>query len=549
MCSEKLLKRMTVLSSAAICLLFTAVSTAEDTKRPDLGDMKQAREQAAHRPRRIIYNDDGCHGGARGTPEGLIALRVRQVIDTQVDSIYYCTGGGGLFWAHQPQVGEVVGEFVNESSAQDAKSMRDGLIALKKLGTDPLAVVVDYGHKNNKEVFWSYRMNNPEDSYAPWSLSLRKKEHPELVMGVPSDWSKYPQTHPKAWWAAWDFAKPEVRDYLFRICEDVCQRYDIDGIELDFIRQPLYFRPNLDGRPAEPQHVEMMTDLVRRIRAMTERVSLERGRPLLVTVRAPLSVQSSLDIGLDIPTYLKEDLIDIMIVSADYVQMAVASCLRDMVDLGHQYEVPVYVMLTQVHEPTEGVESEETIEAWRGGAMNRWYWGADGIYIFNLFPAEPDQRLNEIGSVETLKGLDKVYAIDSLTSESVLGNFKFVIIMPDRLPLSLKSYDTVTVKLPVGEDIVANTPPGKKVTARLRFRISRLAEEDDVFVRFNGHSLDTSKPVEPLTDKPASALFEVDIDPKLVQPGYNPIDVQMTTFRDVGNQVVLDFLELVVNYK
>ena len=121
--------------------------------------------------------------------------------------------------------------------------------------------------------------------------------------------------------------------------------------------------------------------------------------------------------------------------------------------------------------------------------------------------------------------------------------------MPDRLPLSLKSYDTVTVKLPVGEDIVANTPPGKKVTARLRFRISRLAEEDDVFVRFNGHSLDTSKPVEPLTDKPASALFEVDIDPKLVQPGYNPIDVQMTTFRDVGNQVVLDFLELVVNYK
>ena len=374
MCSEKLLKRMTVLSSAAICLLFTAVSIAEDIERPDLDDMKQAREQAAHRPRRIIYNDDGCHGGARGTPEGLIALRVRQVIDTQVDSIYYCTGGGGLFWAHQPQVGEVVGEFVNESSAQDAKSMRDGLIALKKLGTDPLAVVVDYGHKNNKEVFWSYRMNNPEDSYAPWGLSRRKREHPELVMGVPSDWSKYPQTHPKAWWAAWDFAKPEVRDYLFRICEDVCQRYDIDGIELDFIRQPLYFRPNLDGRPAEPQHVEMMTDLVRRIRAMTERVSLERGRPLLVTVRAPLSVQSSLDIGLDIPTYLKEDLMDIMIASADYVQMAVASRLRDMVDLGHQYNVPVYALLTPPQEPK--YRSGKPIEAWRGGAMNRWYWGA-----------------------------------------------------------------------------------------------------------------------------------------------------------------------------
>ena len=532
---------------AIMCLLVAAAAAAAEIDRPDLGDMKQARSQAAHRPRRIIYNDDGCHGGPRGTPEGLISSRVKQVVETQVDSIYYCTGGGGLFWAHQPQVGEVLSESVNENTAQYAKDMRDGLAAMKKLGTDPLAVVVDFGHKNGKEVFWSYRMNNAEDSYAPWSLSRRKKEHPELLMGVPSDWGKYPQTHPKAWWAAWDFAKPEVRDYLFRICEDVCRRYDIDGIELDFIRHPMYFRPNLDGRPAEPEHVEMMTDLVRRIRAMTERVSLERGRPLLVTVRAPLSVQSSLDIGLDILTYLKEGLMDIMIAGADYVQMAVASCLRDMIDLGHQYDVPVYALLTPPQE--HNYRFEKPVEAWRGGAMNRWYWGADGIYIFNLFPDKPDQRLNEIGSVDTLKGLDKIYAVDSLTSESVLGSFRFVIVMPDRLPLSLKSYDTVTVRLPVGEDIVANTPEGKKVSARLRLRISQLAEGDDVFVRFNGHRLDTSRPIEPLTGTPASAWFEVDIDPKLVQPGYNPVDVQMTTFRDVGNQVLLDFLELRVNYR
>ena len=73
----------------------------------------------------------------------------------------------------------------------------------------------------------------------------------------------------------------------------------IDGIELDFIRHPLFFQPNLEGKPAEPRHVAMMTDMVRRIRAVTERESMRRGRPILVTIPAPLSVKSCMDIGID----------------------------------------------------------------------------------------------------------------------------------------------------------------------------------------------------------------------------------------------------------
>ena len=544
MLREKLSKGMLFLATAMIGPLFIVAIAAAEIERPDLGDMKQARKQAAHRPRRIIYNDDGNDVKPYATPEELISIRVRQVANTQVDSIYYCTGGGGLFWAHQPQVGEVVGEFVNESSAQDAKSMRDGLIALKKLGTDPLAVVVDYGHKNNKEVFWSYRMNNPEDSYAPWGLSRRKREHPELVMGVPSDWSKYPQTHPKAWWAAWDFAKPEVRDYLFRICEDVCQRYDIDGIELDFIRQPLYFRPNLDGRPAEPQHVEMMTDLVRHIRAMTERVSLERGRPLLVTVRTPLSVRSARDVGLDIPTYLEEDLMDIMIAGVDYNKMSVLSAMRNMIDLGHKYQVPVYALMTPLARGTPN-----TLEAWRGAAMTRWYCGADGIYTFNLFPKTPDPRFKEIGSMEMLKGLDKLYAMDRLAPDTILGNFRLSVVMPNRLPVALVPNDIVTVKLPVGEDIVANAPVSKAPSTRLRFHISNLVQGDQVSAKFNGRSLDALKPVKPLTDEPAGAWFEIEIDPKWVQAGYNLVDVRLTPNGKRGNPAALEQLALAIKYK
>ena len=541
---KKPLKHMALLSAAAIGLLFVVAAAVAEVQRPDLGDMKKARKEAAQRPRRILVNDDGDDVRPYTTPEELLALRVRQVANTQVDTICYCTGGGGLFWAHQPEFGEVLGEFVDETSGQDARSMRDGLIALKKLGTDPLAVVVDFGHKNNMEVFWDYRMNNIEDSFAPWALARWKREHPEYLVGVPSDSKKYPVSDQRFWWSSCDFAKPEVRDYVFGIFEDVCQRYDIDGVDMDFLRHPMFFRPTLDGHPVEPEHVAMMTDLMRRIRAMTERVSLERGRPLLISIRTPLSLERSLAIGLDISTYLEEDLVDILVIGGGYSPMGVASCLEEIVELGHQHQVPVYAWLGP---PQEG--KYNTMEAWRGAAMNRWYWGADGIYIFNLFPAKPDERFSLVGSVETLKGLDKTYAMDCIIPADTLGSFKSSLVLPNRLPLVLEANVPTTAKLPVGEDIVANAPPGKTVSARLGLQVSTLVEGDAIKVRLNGHSLGTPKPVEPLTAKAASVAFLLDIDPKLVRPGYNLVEVELVTKRSVDKTVVLDALNLTVGYK
>ena len=113
---EKLLKHAALLSTAVVAVLFVVTAAVAEVERPDLGDMKDARKKAAQRPRRILVNDDGCDVRPYTTPEELLALRVRQLANTQVDTICYCTGGGGLFWAHQPQVGEVLGEFVDDTS-------------------------------------------------------------------------------------------------------------------------------------------------------------------------------------------------------------------------------------------------------------------------------------------------------------------------------------------------------------------------------------------------------------------------------------------------
>ena len=52
-------------------------------------DMKQLRKRAAHRRRRIIYNDDGFDTRFYDTPDKFLALRLRQVADTQVDTVFY----------------------------------------------------------------------------------------------------------------------------------------------------------------------------------------------------------------------------------------------------------------------------------------------------------------------------------------------------------------------------------------------------------------------------------------------------------------------------
>jgi len=63
----------------AIGLLLMTASALADVERPDLGEMKKARKQAAQRSRRVIYNDDGDDVRPYKTPEELLSLRVKQV--------------------------------------------------------------------------------------------------------------------------------------------------------------------------------------------------------------------------------------------------------------------------------------------------------------------------------------------------------------------------------------------------------------------------------------------------------------------------------------
>ena len=75
--------------------------------------------------------------------------------------------------------------------------------------------------------------------------TIWKIKHPQLMVDT-----KGMLENMELYVTAQDFSHEEVRQRKFEIIEEICNRYDIDGFELDYIRHPAFFSETLRGLPA-----------------------------------------------------------------------------------------------------------------------------------------------------------------------------------------------------------------------------------------------------------------------------------------------------------
>jgi hypothetical protein len=379
-----------------------AAPPADEKPTPgqQLDKLRQARREAAQRKRRIIFNNDGddvIYTKKEPTAEALLALRTSPLLGSQVDSIFYSNSlcfGQAL---HQSRVMEpfLSTEYIFKDN---------GLPQLLQRGIDPIRVIVDFGHKHGIEVFWDMRMNDTHDvgldGYGPYLRPRLKIDHPEYLVGTAQKQPRY------GTWSSVNYAIPEVRAIAYRFFEEVCQRFDVDGVELDFFRHPCFFKSVAEGGRASRDELDQMTDLVRRIRWMTEREGLRRGRPILVAIRVPDSVEYCQGLGLDLETWLSEGLADILIGTC-YFQ---CNPWEYLIELGHRHGVPVYPCLSESRVLGESRFSRQSIESYRARALRAWAAGADGIYLFNYF--DPRGAVwRELGDPAALRKRDKLYFV------------------------------------------------------------------------------------------------------------------------------------------
>jgi len=443
-----------------------------------------ARKRAPQEPHRIIYNDDGVDA-QNTTPEQFLAARLKHLMDTQVDMVTFDPMDSDSIALYPSKVAEL------------------SPFPLPAAGHDPVALALKFCHEHQIEFYPSFRMNDVHHSlHKDWARTAAwTREHPQYLLGKHGDNERYSLWSPRAYWAAKDYEAPEVRERQFLIIQEFCEKYDVDGIELDWFRDPMFFRPTLDLKPVEEKHLAMMNDLVRRIRAMTERVAKKRGRPLLIACRVPLSVERSRFVGLDVPTWLKERLVDILVLGGGYACKAMAQSVREMVAFARPFKVTVYACIS----PSGLKTPYDTVEAWRGAAINILHEGA-GVYLFNLSyglvpPNPPDdykrtqsfpqqvQLYKELGSVETLKGLDKTFAVDRIEEKTLLGSIRSALVLTGRLPIALKRNAWTPVVLPVGENVASHAPAGKTAYASLRLGLSEINLADKLTLRLNGQTL------------------------------------------------------------
>ena len=111
-----------------------------------------------------------------------------------------------------------------------------------------------------------------------------------------------------------DFTFPEVREHRLSIIEEVVGRFDVDGVELDFMRHPGFFRPD----EAYGSRY-LVTDLVARARRMLDEAGNARGRKLLLAVRVPPTLYDSARIGLDAGEWIAGGLVDIVAVGGGFI--------------------------------------------------------------------------------------------------------------------------------------------------------------------------------------------------------------------------------------
>ena len=152
-------------------------------------------------------------------------------------------------------------------------------------------------------------INKPKGEIQSWMsdfLSRFYHDNQKYVLGNSEspDWSQ----------KVLDWTNKEVRDYKYKLIRDLCENYDIDGLELDFIRYYSYF--NIQNTTSD-ERVQIITDFVSDVRKLLDATSVN-GKYRYLSVRVP-STYGMLDyLGLDIQR-LSNVGVDIFNVSPSYV--------------------------------------------------------------------------------------------------------------------------------------------------------------------------------------------------------------------------------------
>jgi len=268
---------------------------------------------------------------------------------------------------------------------------------------------------------------------------------------------------------AFDYSRAEVRTHYLDTLREACRRYDLDGVELDWLRYPDLFR---EGEV----NVVTMTAFVRDVRAVLDEAAQRRGHPLRLVARVPVTPEKALSIGLDVEAWLKAGWLDAVIAGPG---TSFSSCpLERWVALAHRHGVPVYGSLERQNR--NNVPRYGSPETLRAAIATLWEKGADGLYFFNFYLSDEMPLLDVFADRALLARLPKEYFLES-------GGANDLTKSGGPLPLALKPGTAAVVHLVLADD------PAKAKETSLEIVFKAEGEFEPPEITLNGHPLNELK--------------------------------------------------------
>ena len=239
-----------------------------------------------------------------------------------------------------------------------------GVWQIHKKGIDLYAVCIKLCRARGISPWVSMRMNDTHYVNDPYKANSFWKEHPEYRcrQGL-------------------NFAIPEVRRHHLNLVEELLARYDIDGIELDWMRFP-------DHHIYPGAGSTHLNEMMREVRQVADKASKRRGREIQVATRIPTLPDVATRLGMDGVNWVKEGWADMLILSPVWrpsdTDIPIKEWRKRIGEVDRPYRLVAATDLW-LHSSAGGKLMLNTPETARGFAATHLDRGADQIYLFNHF--------------------------------------------------------------------------------------------------------------------------------------------------------------------
>ncbi|HCN06605.1 MAG TPA: hypothetical protein DIT01_01640 [Lentisphaeria bacterium] len=359
-----------------------------------------------------------------------------------------------------------------------------GFKKLRDAGLDLVEIVLARCHHNDMQFVVAFRMNDrhagsgQETTYYP-RIEQWKTDHPEWLL----------EEHP----GGVDYKYEGVRNAVLEFVAEAIERYDLDGIELDWMRWCHMFKSS-----EAAENAPLLTDFIGKVRKMLDDAAAERGRDRLpLGVRIAQSLDECANLGYDIATWIKDGLVD-YICPTDFYFTDPNTPIDDFVNLTEGTACKIY---PGIH-PSIAWQSDQTLMGlpeYAAAAQNFYAYGAHGVSPYNFmyhwgkvrspsYPGPVEMWPNAFKLLTALKSADEIAASDRhylfhpcwtghRDSHCPTGAYRHNIIVLDRSTDDPRG----TFTFRIAEDLTDDS-----LSATLEFKITYMIAADQLEIAING---------------------------------------------------------------